>query len=137
MEDTETAGKSAARVSWEEESGLIDFLKRVHGEITRFDKTFDLGVEPLYRPPAVIDGKKADLRDIGFVVIRRNALLTEREYCLYALLKDRALYGYIGVHSDGAVETLRELKPMEDFRTGTALLYDWMRELLRASCEKI
>jgi len=52
-------------------------------------------------------------------------------------LKDRVLYGYIGVYSGETIETLRELRPMADFKTGTQALYDWLRELVRASCEKI
>lgn len=137
MEKTETAGKSSVRASWEEESGLLDFLKRVHGEVVRFDKAFELGVEPLPSPPGFVDGSRDNLRDVGFVVVRRNSLLARREYCLYSLLKDRVLYGYIGVYSGETIETLRELRPMADFKTGTQALYDWLRELVRASCEKI
>lgn len=137
MDKTRTTGKFTGRLSWEEESGLIGFLRQVHGEVIRFDEAFDLGVEPLSSQPRLIDGSTDDLRDVGFVVIRRNGLLSPREYCLYALLKDRVLYGYIGAYSEGTIETLKELKPMKTFKTGTALLYDWLRELLRASCEKI
>lgn len=137
MERTKAAGKSFERGSWEEESGLIDFLKRVHGEVTRFDKDFDLGVEPLPSPPHLIDGSSDNLRDVGFVIIRRNGLLTGREYCLYSLLRGRVLYGYVGSYSCGMIETLRELKPMKDFRAGTSLLYDWLRDLVKASCDKL
>lgn len=137
MDRTRTIGEISGRPSWEEESGLIDFLKRVHGEVIRFDKAFGLGVEPLPSPPASIDGSMDNLRDVGFVILRRNGLLGPREYCLYALLKDKVLYGYIGSYSEGDIETVRELKPMKVFKTGTATLYDWLRELVRASCEKI
>lgn len=137
MERTGTTGKFPTVLSWEEKSGLLEFLRRVHGEVTRFDGTFDLGVEPLSSQPALIDGSTDRLLDVGFVVLRRNRLLTRKDYCLYALLKDRVLYGYIGNYSEGTIETLRELKPMKEFKTGTLVLYDWLRELVRASCEKI
>ncbi|MEJ2684952.1 MAG: hypothetical protein P8Z71_11225 [Candidatus Sulfobium sp.] len=137
MDRTRTIGDFSGKLSWEEESGLIDFLKRVHGEVSRFDKEFELGVETLPSPPCLIDGSTDGLRDVGFVVVRRNGLLTRREYCLYALLRERVLYGYVGTYSEGAIETVRELKPMKAFKTGTAMLYDWLRELVKASCDKI
>lgn len=137
MDSTGTKGKFSWKLSWEEESGLIAFLKEVHGEVARFDRAFELGVEPLPSPPVLIDGSADKCRDVGFVVIRRNGLLARREYCLYSLLKEKVLYGYIGVFSEGTIETVRELKPMKAFKTGTAMLYDWLRELVKASCDKI
>jgi len=91
---------------------------------------------PYGRAAVVIDGN-TDTAGVGFVVIHSNALLSERKYCLYSVLKDRMLYGYIGLFSGGMIETLRELKPMKDFRLGTVLLYDWLRDLIKASCDKI
>jgi len=132
-----TLKKSEETTTWEEESGLLDFLAKVYSEVARFDITFDFGISAVPSPPKSIDGNEDELPGIGFVVVRRNSSLTGRDYCLYTLLKGRVLYGYIGVYSAGAIETARELKPMTDFKNGTAALNDWLRALVKASCEKI
>jgi hypothetical protein len=137
MEKTRTLNIPAGPTTWEEKSGLLNFLSKVHAEVARFDSTFDFGVTALPSPPKSIDGNTDTLRGLGFAVIRRNSALIGRDYCLYSLLKDRILYGYIGVYTGEAIETVRELKPMADFREGPASLLVWLRELMRASCEKI
>jgi hypothetical protein len=136
MKKTGTLNTPAETPTWEEESGLLDFLSKVYAEVARFDNTFDFGVTALPSPPKNIDGNTDVLRSIGFVVVRRNSVLG-RDYCLYSVLRNRALYGYIGVYTGEAIGTVRELKPMTDFREGTASLLVWLRELLRASCDKI
>jgi hypothetical protein len=136
MKKTDTLNTSAETPTWEEENGLLDFLSKVHSEVSRFDSTFDFGVTALPSPPKSIDGKTDLLRTIGFVVLRRNSVLG-RDYCLYSVLRERALHGYIGVYTGDTIGTVRELKPMTDFREGTTSLLAWLRELLRASCEKI
>jgi hypothetical protein len=136
MKKTDTLDAAAETRTWEEESGLLDFLSKVYGEIARFDSTFDFGVTALPSPPKNIDGETDVLRRIGFVVLRRNNVLG-RNYCLYSALGERALHGYIGVYMGDTIGTVRELQPMTDFREGTASLLGWLRELVRASCEKI
>jgi hypothetical protein len=83
-----------------------------------------------------IDGKD-EIRNVGFVVVRRNGALTGRDYCIYSLLKGKALYGYVGVYSGGAIKTVKELKAMTDFKSGDAALQGWLKDLVKASCEKI
>jgi hypothetical protein len=73
----------------------------------------------------------------GFVLLRTNLLLNERTYCLYSVLKGRTLYGFIGMYEDGRITTLKELRPLVHFQQGEGAFYDWMRQLVRASCEKI
>jgi hypothetical protein len=51
-------------------------------------------------------------------------------------LKEKELHGYIGIYKDGKIETRKELKPMKDFKKGQTTLYDWLRQLVRVSCEK-
>ena len=137
MEKPGVLDKSMETFTWEEESGLLDFLSGVYSEVARFDRTFDFGISALPSPPESIDGGADALRGVGFVVVRRNSTLTGRDYCLYSMLKGKALYGYIGVLSGGAIETVRELKPMTDFKSGAAALHGWLRDLIKASCEKI
>jgi hypothetical protein len=127
--------KAGGGATWEEESGLLDFLSRVYAEVTRFDSTFDLGVEMLAGQPESIDGGTDLMKHLGFVILRRNSVLTGRDYCLYSVLRGKALYGYIGVYSEGSIETVRELRHITDF--GKARLLDWLRDLVKASCEKI
>jgi hypothetical protein len=137
MERTDILNKSFEAPTWEEKSGLLNFLSKVHAEVARFDNTFDFGVAVLPSPPKSIDGNTDALGSLGFVVLRRNSALIGRDYCLYSVLKDKALHGYIGVYTGEAIETARELKPITDFREAAASLLVWLRELVRASCEKI
>lgn len=123
--------------SWMEESGLLSFLSTVGSEVDRFDDTFGLGVEVLPGQPESIDGRADLLKHLGFVIVRRNSALTGRDYCLYSILRGKSLSGYIGVYSMGAIRTLRELREMTDFKGAQAHLLDWLRDLIKASCEKI
>ncbi|HET6513575.1 MAG TPA: hypothetical protein VFG09_00275 [Thermodesulfovibrionales bacterium] len=122
--------------TWEEESGLLDFLSKVSEGVKEFDRTFAFGLTYLITPPGEIDGSTAPTGNIGFVVVRDNTMLTGRAYCLYTMLSGKILSGYIGLYSDGKIETHRELKPLKDFTQGKATLYDWLRELIKASCDK-
>ena len=137
MEKTYLLNTAPETPTWEEESGLLDFLSRVNAEVERFESTFDFGVAALPSPPENVDGNTDIVRRIAFVVLRRNSALTGRDYCLYSLLKGKALHGFIGIVTGEAIVTVRELKPVTDFREASASLLVWLRELMRASCEKI
>jgi len=137
MEKTGSLKKTFEEPTWEEETGFLNFLSKVYAEVARFDSTFDFGISPLASPPESIDGNRNLTGSIGFVVIRRNSALTGRDYCIYSVLKGRVLFGYVGVYADGVIETVRELKPMTEFRSGVTLLHGWLRDLVKASCEKI
>ena len=137
MEKTEVIRRPYEQTTWEEESGLLDFLAKVYAEVARFESTFDFNISPLPSLPKSVDGDGELLKNVGFVVIRRNSSLIGRDYCLYSVLKQRALAGFIGVYADGVIETVRELQPMTEFRSGTAMLHDWLRALVKASCDKM
>jgi hypothetical protein len=129
--------KADESAMWEERSGLLDFLSTVNAEVTRFDDTFGFDVSTLPQQPESIDGNTDVLRHLGFVAVRRNSRLTGRDYCLYSVLQGKVLYGYIGVYSKGSIQTVRELGHMTDFRNASAHLLGWLRDLVKASCEKI
>ncbi len=129
--------KTVENVTWEEKSGLFDFLSTVNAEVTRFDDTFGFDVSTLTQQPESIDYSPDLLRHLGFVVVRRNSRLTGRDYCLYSVLRGKVLYGYIGVYSKGCIQIVRELEHMTDFRNASAHLLGWLRGLVKASCEKI
>ena len=138
MEKTKASVQSFEGPTWEEESGLLAFLAKVNAEVARFDLTFDFGISLLPALPASIDGKKDLLKDVGFIVTRRNSNLIGRDYCLYSVLRGQRLSGFIGIYNkDGLIETVRELNHMTDFRNGLTGLHDWLRALVKASCEKI
>ena len=123
--------------TWEEESGLLKFLRTIHAEVKRFNETFDFGVEMLPGQPHNVDNSTEDLKYLGFVVLRKNSALTGRDYCLYSVLRGRALHGYIGVYKDSAITTVRELGAITDYRQAQAGLLGWLRGLVKASCDKI
>lgn len=122
--------------TWEERSGFLAFLSMLPREVERFNQGLGFEISLEASPPVEIDGDKDAVRNVGFVITRRNKLLPERTYCIYCLLEDRALYGFTGVYTDGNIRTIRELRPVRDFGKGRQTLYDWMRELIRASCDK-
>ncbi len=124
-------------IVWQEESGLLNFLRTVQSEVKRFDEAFDFGIGLLPGQPLTIDNSTEDLRQLGFVILRTNSALIGRDYCLYSVLRGRALHGYIGVYRDGAVATVRELGAITDYRKAQARLQDWLRGLVKASCDKI
>jgi hypothetical protein len=135
--DTIRVRKAAEGATWEEESGLLDFLSTINAEVARFDKALDFGVSVLPGLPQGIDGGADRLKQLGFVIVRRNSALTGRDYCLYSVLQGKALYGYIGLYSGGSIETVRELGHIADFRNARTPLLGWLRDLVKASCEKI
>ena len=122
--------------TWEEQSGLLTFLSRVHEEVARFERTFGFGISHLVAPPQEIDGTTRGINSVAFVLIRSNELLSGRTYCLYSVLSHTELSGHIGLYSNGRIETIKDLSPLTDFRRGRVALYDWLRELVKASCEK-
>lgn len=126
-----------ASLVWQEESGLLGFLRTIQAEVQHFDEAFDFNIEMLPAQPDSIDNSIADLRHLGFVVLRRNSAVLGRDYCLYSVLRGKALYGYIGVHAGGAITTVKELGQITDYRQAQAGLLNWLRALVRASCDKI
>ena len=136
MKTADTIIKAVAPPTKEEESGLIRFLAGVHREVVNFDRAFEFGVSPVASPPGAIDGGTDEVKNVGFVIVRDNKLLSGRTYCLYTLLQGDTLCAYIGVYSGGNIETIRELALLRDYAKGRAVLLDWLKALVKASCEK-
>jgi hypothetical protein len=122
--------------TWEEESGFLDFLSVIPGEVELFNKHFDFGINDSASHPSGIDGDAELPLKSGFVLMRDNPLLPEVTYCLYSLLINRELYGYIGILDHDSITTLKQLKPIKDFKKGKVVLYEWLSQLVRVSCEK-
>lgn len=125
------------RETWDEQSGFLDFLAAVPTEVNRFNDTFGFGISNRVIHPADIDGDAELPFKVGFVYTRDNLLMPQLVHCLYSVLRDRVLYGYIGVYKDGSITTVKELKPIKEFEKGKDVLYDWMRALVKASSDKI
>lgn len=121
---------------WEKESGFLTFLSSVPSETEKFEDATGFGLRYIARPPESIDGRHSPVRDLGFLVLRENRLIPGRTYCLYTLLAGRTLCGFIGICREGSITTCRELKPLDDFPEGKRILYDWLRALVRHSCDK-
>jgi hypothetical protein len=139
-DESRTGGNRAsdfAKVeTWEETSGLLDFLRCVRAEVLRFADALGFELEIDLPQPHAIDGDHALPRGLGFMVVRRNPLISSRTYCLYTLIRGRTLGAYIGVYGEDNIITVRDLAPLAQFRKGQAALYDWLRALLKVSCEK-
>ncbi len=133
---TSTQRLTATDKTWEEESGFLAFLARVPSEVKRFEDSFRMGLRYIHVPPEEIDGSEDRAQRTAFLVVRKNRLLPERDYCLYAVLKGRALEAGYGVYRDGVISTVKELSPLTEFKNAEQTLYNWLRELLKISCEK-
>ncbi len=138
MSDTDIYNKQdlMTYTTWEEKSGLIKFLGNVVKEVQKFNDTFGFNIHSIASPPNEIDGSGELSLRVGFVLARKNSLLSDTSYCLYSILYEKELRGYIGLYKDGSVKTVKELPPMKRFEEKSYALYDWMRELVKASCEK-
>ncbi len=122
--------------TWEESSGFLEFLSTIPKEVEKFNNTFGFDIQYRVIPPSDIDGNREIIRKVGFIVIRENRLIPERMYCLYSLLERGVLHGYIGLYEDSTISTIRELSPIRDYREALVSVYDWLRALIKASCEK-
>jgi hypothetical protein len=122
--------------TWAEMSGFLRFLSSVPGEVERFNRSLGFGLCQEPSPPVAVDGDAEAVHSVGFVITRRNPLLPEATYCIYSVLKNGVLHGFTGLFEDGRIRTVRELRPIKDFSNSGMALYDWLRELVRASCSK-
>lgn len=122
--------------TWEEQSGLLRFLAEAGAEIASFERELSLGVESVVTPPLSIDDSRAEIEKLGFLAVRNVGIMRERIYCLYCLLRGKQLCAFIGLYADGRVTTLRELGPLAQFGSGRRVLWDWLRSLVKASCDK-
>ena len=123
--------------TWEERSGFLHFLSSVPDTVHTFNNSFDFGIETLASLPLDIDDDTEIPLHVGFVLKRNNHLLPELQYCLYSVLKEEMLHGYIGLYRNGHMKTLKELQPITDFREEEDMLHGWLTQLVRASFEKI
>jgi len=124
------------KLTWEEQSGFLEFLSAVPGEVASFNDSMDFGLRYEVSQPEAIDGDRGTATKTGFIVTRRNGVFPERIYCLYTLFQEKALHAYIGLYDNGRIDTQRELEPLSNFQEGSSTLYDWLRALIKASCEK-
>jgi hypothetical protein len=123
--------------TWEEESGLLAFLRSIPAEVEKFNRAlgFDLRLEA--GQPTDIDGHEGLVPRVGFVITRQNRLYPERTFCVCSVLTDGVLDGYTGILSpEGGIRTIRALRPLNDFHAGGQVLYDWFRDLVKTSCDK-
>lgn len=134
---TDRCRGAASPLTWEEQSGLLDFLAAVGTQVADFERELGLGVEIVPAPPISIDGSRAEIEKLGFLVVRNVGVMPDRTYCLYCLLRGRVLRGFIGLYADGRVSTLRELAPLAQFRRARGKIWDWLRALVKASCDKV
>jgi len=104
--------------------------------VRKFNDVFGFDIEGPPAAPLDIDGDFDLPQKASFILERKNILVPEFRYCLYALLKGHVLYGYIGLFRNGAITTVRELGPMWDFENGQVTLFEWLKQLIRTSFEK-
>lgn len=128
---------AAGELGRKEEKELSDFISLIPLEIGKFNEAFGFQIKGVTGEPTLIDGQPVEHPRTRFLLIRENPLLPEQTYCLYSILRGAVLHGYVGTYRDNTITSVKELKPLTDFTKGREILYDWLRQLLHASCEKI
>ena len=137
MKAVKDKNRNKVITTWEEKSGFLDFLSSIPIDVARFNDNFGFDIHNLVIHPSDIDGNREMATKVGFVLERHNHLIPELTYCLYSVLRDEMLYGYVGVCKNGSIKTLKELKPIKDFKMGQLILHEWLGQLVKVSCEKI
>ncbi len=136
MKATKDIKKAEQLISREEKSGLLNFLSSVTSEVRKFNEVYGFDIEDLPASLLEIDGDFDIPLQTKFILERKNLMVPEFRYCLYALLKDHVLYGYVGLYRNGSITTVKELGPMWDFENGQVTLFEWLKQLVRTSFEK-
>ena len=138
IEDSLEPNKKITPISWEEKSGFIKFLSSIRPLIKEFNDTYAFEISEIVNPDVAIDGETNQIKETAFILVRRNPRLNDNTYCLYALFRNKSLFGYIGIFKNGMIHTINELIPVKDFRGKKASLIfnEWLAELVKISCEK-
>lgn len=122
-------------ISWEEKSGFIRFLSGIRNSVKEFNDTlnsYDFEISEIVNPDVAIDGETNQIKETAFILVRRNNVINDLTFCLYALFKNKTLYGYIGIFKDGMIHTKDKLIPIKDFRSKKAreIFDNWLHELV-------
>lgn len=129
-------GKTVFRDTRKSDDGRDNILSVVREETGRFNRSFGFDIRPLYEKLSLIDDAIPQDSPM-FILIRYDALMAKRRYCLFTIFREGALHGNIGIYQKGCIKTLKPLKPLTDMKNIRDILYDWLRQLLLVSCEKV
>lgn len=121
------------KMSWEEQSGFLEFLGSVASEVARFNESMKFKLRYEVSPPETIDGDRNAAAKTGFVITLRKGLFPEKTYCIYSTFTQHALHSFLGLYEQGRISTLCELDPLSDSQESASYLYDWLKALIKAS----
>ncbi|GAB4408219.1 MAG: hypothetical protein OHK0032_03600 [Thermodesulfovibrionales bacterium] len=114
------------------------FMREVPKAVNRFSDEFGFDLEYSINQPKTIDGDSEKATMVAFTVKRPLWFDKGRRYCLYVLYDGKGLCGFIGRICDGNMVTLRELGYITDLSKGGYInLYNWLVNLIKASCDKL
>lgn len=125
-----------AQAPWEERSGFLHFVSDLQRAVQTFEERLGFDLEIVAEPVREVDGDPGRARTVAHVVIRKNPVFGEKTYCLVTRFDGEALQGTIGFYADGAVTTLRPVGVVTDFHQPGTTVYDWLKALVKASCDK-
>ncbi|MCK5343805.1 MAG: hypothetical protein KAR20_10395, partial [Candidatus Heimdallarchaeota archaeon] len=77
MKSLKNIRSSVETSTWEEKSGLLEFLSLIPGEVDKFNDRFEFGIDHIINLPGKIDDDPAPALKTGFVITRHNPLLPE------------------------------------------------------------
>lgn len=123
-------------LTWEEQSGFLEFLASVPGEVAKFNESREFPLNYEVSPPESIDSEREQTSRVGFVVTRRNCVFPEKMYCIYTLFNKSSMQAFLGYYDMGKIETIKELEQLDNFQEGATITYEWLRSLVRASSDK-
>lgn len=122
---------------WFINSGVIELFKQAPLMTGKFNEAFGFNLKYYGTPPEKLDGDENAASTIAFYIVRENRLLPERRYCLYVRVHSERISAHIGYLSNGNIITINEIETLSRVKSPQDSLYNWLRALLRASCEKL
>jgi hypothetical protein len=113
------------------------FMRGIPSSVEEFNHRFGFDLVYSVNQPHSVDSDHEKAKNVVFIISRTLWFQREMIYCLYALYDADRLHGFIGRYEGKNISTLRELGQISETAKGQATLYDWLRSLIKASCDKI
>ncbi len=136
MKDTKTHTGTSPQKHWLLTSGAVELFRLAPEVTSRFNDTFGFNLRYHGTPPERLDGDEQAAASVAFYVVRHNRLMPERLYCVYVIASEGKILARLGYIRDSNIHTIKDLESLSQVKDPQGKLYNWLRALLKASCEK-
>jgi len=123
-------------LAWEERSGFIRFVSGLQRAVQIFEDRLGFDLQIVAEPVREVDRDTNPEGAIVHVIVRNNPVFGEKRYCLFTRFDGEALRASIGFYADGAITALHPVGIVKDFHHPDTVVYEWLKALVKASCDK-